>query len=179
MTAAPVRSLRVGTSGTCETVTLADEPVEITGYAPPANSRCSSTTSPCCRCSPPTPPPWRSCLPQGCAHRDQPGDPRRPTRITTVKAAAKAQRDAHSAETTGQHCRPRHQTVPATHPAPCAANGAGGKISYTPTGIVVILDRPITPRLGHALRLLLDEINTTRPRITGAPRSPTDSPNHD
>jgi hypothetical protein len=42
-----------------------------------------------------------------------------------------------------------------------------GTITYTPHTITVVLDRPATPRLTRALRLLLDEINTTPPRLPG------------
>ena len=46
----------------------------------------------------------------------------------------------------------------------------GGAITYTPTTVHVELDQPATPRLSRALTLLLDEINTTPPRIPGDPR---------
>jgi Transposase protein len=46
----------------------------------------------------------------------------------------------------------------------------GGTITYTGTTITVELDQPNTPRLTHALALLLDEINQTPPRIPGDPR---------
>ena len=45
-----------------------------------------------------------------------------------------------------------------------------GTITYTTTTITVVLDRPATPRLTRAVRLLLDEINTTPPRLPGDPR---------
>lgn len=45
-----------------------------------------------------------------------------------------------------------------------------GIITYTPQTITVVLDRPATPRLTRALRLLLDEINTSPPRLPGDPR---------
>ena len=45
-----------------------------------------------------------------------------------------------------------------------------GTITYTPHTITVVLDRPATPRLTRAVRLLLDEINTTPPRLPGDPR---------
>jgi Transposase protein len=45
-----------------------------------------------------------------------------------------------------------------------------GTITYTPQTITVVLDRPATPRLIRALRLLLDEINITPPRLPGDPR---------
>lgn len=46
----------------------------------------------------------------------------------------------------------------------------GGRLTYTPTEITVTLDRPTTPRQGRALTLLLQEINTTPPRLPGDPR---------
>ncbi|MGH3798923.1 MAG: putative transposase [Pseudonocardiaceae bacterium] len=46
----------------------------------------------------------------------------------------------------------------------------GGHLTYTPHTITVTLDRPATPRLTHALTLLLDEINTNPPRIPADPR---------
>jgi len=46
----------------------------------------------------------------------------------------------------------------------------GGELTYTPQTITVTLDRPATPRLTRALTLLLDEINTTPPRLPGDPR---------
>ena len=46
----------------------------------------------------------------------------------------------------------------------------GGVITYTKTTVHVELARPATPRLTKALGLLLDEINTTPPRIPGDPR---------
>jgi hypothetical protein len=45
-----------------------------------------------------------------------------------------------------------------------------GTITYTTQTITVTLDHPATPRLTRALRLLLDEINTTPPRLPGDPR---------
>ena len=45
-----------------------------------------------------------------------------------------------------------------------------GNLTYTPHTIVVTLHRPATPRLTRALTLLLDEINTTPPRLPGDPR---------
>ena len=45
-----------------------------------------------------------------------------------------------------------------------------GTITYTPHTITVVVDRPATPRLTRALHLLLDEINTTPPRLPGDPR---------
>ncbi len=41
----------------------------------------------------------------------------------------------------------------------------GGKITYTTTTITVALDAPTTPKITRALRLLLDELNTTPPHI--------------
>ncbi|MCA1682340.1 MAG: hypothetical protein LC700_04345, partial [Actinobacteria bacterium] len=46
----------------------------------------------------------------------------------------------------------------------------GGHLTYTPHTITVTLDRPATPRLTRALTLLLDEINTTPPRLPADPR---------
>ncbi|HET9258106.1 MAG TPA: hypothetical protein VFO16_23320 [Pseudonocardiaceae bacterium] len=46
----------------------------------------------------------------------------------------------------------------------------GGQLTYTPQTITVTLDRPATPRLTRALELLLQEINTTPPRLPGDPR---------
>jgi Transposase protein len=45
-----------------------------------------------------------------------------------------------------------------------------GTITYTTKTITVVLDRPATPRLTRAVRLLLDEINTSPPRLPGDPR---------
>lgn len=42
-----------------------------------------------------------------------------------------------------------------------------GQITYTTTTITVALDTPTTPKITRALRLLLDELNTTPPRIPG------------
>ncbi|MCA1682204.1 MAG: transposase, partial [Actinobacteria bacterium] len=46
----------------------------------------------------------------------------------------------------------------------------GGQITYTPTTITVTLNTPTTPKITHALRLLLEELNTTPPHIPGDPR---------
>ncbi|HSO55952.1 MAG TPA: transposase, partial [Actinomycetes bacterium] len=43
----------------------------------------------------------------------------------------------------------------------------GGRITYTPKSITVALDPPPTPKITRALRLLLDELNATPPRIPG------------
>jgi DNA-binding CsgD family transcriptional regulator len=43
----------------------------------------------------------------------------------------------------------------------------GGQITYTTKTITVALDTPATPKITRALRLLLDELNTTPPRIPG------------
>ena len=43
----------------------------------------------------------------------------------------------------------------------------GGHITYTPKSITVALDPPPTPKITRALRLLLDELNATPPRIPG------------
>ena len=45
-----------------------------------------------------------------------------------------------------------------------------GTITYTTKTITVVLARPATPRLTRAVRLLLDEINTTPPRLPGDSR---------
>jgi hypothetical protein len=45
-----------------------------------------------------------------------------------------------------------------------------GTITYTTKTITVVLDRPATPRLTRAVRLLLDEVNTNPPRLPGDPR---------
>jgi hypothetical protein len=45
-----------------------------------------------------------------------------------------------------------------------------GQITYTPTTITVTLDTPTTPKITQALRLLLEELNTTPPHIPGDPR---------
>jgi transcriptional regulator with XRE-family HTH domain/enamine deaminase RidA (YjgF/YER057c/UK114 family) len=42
-----------------------------------------------------------------------------------------------------------------------------GQITYTTKTITVVLDTPTTPKITRALRLLLDELNTTPPRIPG------------
>jgi Transposase protein len=46
----------------------------------------------------------------------------------------------------------------------------GGTIAYTPATVTVTLDTPAAPRITRALRLLIDELNTTPPRIPGDPR---------
>ena len=43
----------------------------------------------------------------------------------------------------------------------------GGHITYTTKTITVALETPPTPKITRALRLLLDELNTTPPRIPG------------
>ena len=43
----------------------------------------------------------------------------------------------------------------------------GGRITYTTKSITVALDTPATPKIARALRLLLDELNTNKPRIPG------------
>jgi hypothetical protein len=48
--------------------------------------------------------------------------------------------------------------------------GLGGTITYTREKITVALDQPDTPRIARALRLFLDEINHTPPRMPGDPR---------
>ncbi len=44
------------------------------------------------------------------------------------------------------------------------------RLSHGRHTITVTLDRPATPRLARALALLLDEINTSPPRLAGDPR---------
>jgi len=46
----------------------------------------------------------------------------------------------------------------------------GGQITYTPKSITVALDTPTTPKITQALRLLLNELNTTPPHIPGDQR---------
>jgi hypothetical protein len=46
----------------------------------------------------------------------------------------------------------------------------GGTITYTTNAITVTLDTPTPPQNTQALRLLLDELNTTPPHIPGDPR---------
>ncbi len=48
--------------------------------------------------------------------------------------------------------------------------GLAGVITYTPAAITVRLDQPGTPRVAHALALLLDEINATPPSLPGDTR---------
>ncbi|MDQ3224060.1 MAG: hypothetical protein M3Q75_11415 [Gemmatimonadota bacterium] len=43
----------------------------------------------------------------------------------------------------------------------------GGQITYTTKTITVALDTPTTPKITRALRLLLEELNTTPSRIPG------------
>lgn len=43
-------------------------------------------------------------------------------------------------------------------------------ITYTTTTITVALDTPTTPKITQALRLLIEELNTTPPHIPGDPR---------
>ncbi len=45
-----------------------------------------------------------------------------------------------------------------------------GNLTYTPQTITVTLHHPATPRLTRALTHLIDEINTTPPRLPGDPR---------
>ncbi len=42
-----------------------------------------------------------------------------------------------------------------------------GQLTYTTKTITVALDTPTTPKITRALWLLLDELNTTPPRIPG------------
>jgi len=46
----------------------------------------------------------------------------------------------------------------------------GGHITYAPDTVTVTLDTPGAPRITRELRLLLDELNSTPPRIPGDPR---------
>src|SRR5258708_14215920 len=48
--------------------------------------------------------------------------------------------------------------------------GLAGVITYTPATITVRLEQPGTPRVAHALALLLDEINATPPSLPGDTR---------
>ena len=43
----------------------------------------------------------------------------------------------------------------------------GGQIAYTPTAITVTLDRPDSPRVAHALKLLAEELNATPATLPG------------
>ena len=42
-----------------------------------------------------------------------------------------------------------------------------GHIHYTPTSITVTIDQPHAPRIARALKLLIDQINTTPPKLAG------------
>ena len=42
-----------------------------------------------------------------------------------------------------------------------------GHIHYTPTNIAVTIDKPHAPRIARALTLLIDQINTTPPKLAG------------
>ena len=42
-----------------------------------------------------------------------------------------------------------------------------GHIHYTPTRITVTIDQPHAPRIARALNLLIDQINTTPPKLAG------------
>ncbi|MGH2842251.1 MAG: putative transposase [Solirubrobacteraceae bacterium] len=44
-----------------------------------------------------------------------------------------------------------------------------GQINYTPQAITVTIDCPHAPRIANALRLLIDQINTTPPTLPGDP----------
>lgn len=46
----------------------------------------------------------------------------------------------------------------------------GGTITCTPRVITVTLDQPPAPRIARALRLLLNQINATQPRMPGDTR---------
>jgi transposase len=279
VTAPPVRSFRVGPDGRCETITLADEMVEINGYGPARQLTLfehdqpvlqvltSDTTAPAAallawlRCR------WRieNAFKYLTAHHgidwlcDYHADinpdttmitnparlaarkhlataeaeladaeralaqllgsdqhhttintaiPTAQARITTARdtvAHAKTQRDAHPAKLPANiidpdakrarlrtHRRALQMTLRllaynAEHWLATQFNTylqdpdeyraitrnllhLGGTITYTTNTITVTLDRPPTPRLTHTLRLLLDEINTTPPRLPGDTR---------
>ncbi|MCA1674037.1 MAG: transposase [Actinobacteria bacterium] len=276
VTAAPVRSFRVGPGGICETITLADETVEIDGYgparqltlfehgAPVLQVLTSDTTAPAAallawlRCR------WRieNAFKYLTAHHgidslcDYHADVNPDTTMITNPARVAARKQLVTAEAeladaeralaqllgSDQHHTTINKAIPAaetrittaqaavrtakterdTHPAKLPANvidpdvkrarlrthrralqmvlrllaynaelwlatrlntylqdpdeyraitrnllHLGGTITYTTQAIIVTLDRPATPRLTHALRLLLDEINHTPPRLPG------------
>ena len=46
-----------------------------------------------------------------------------------------------------------------------------GQIRYTPTHITVTIDNPHAPRIARALDLLIDQINTTPPKLAGDHRT--------
>ena len=279
VTAAPVRSFRVGPAGTCEAITLADEMVEINGYGPARQLTLfehdqpvmqiltSDLTAPAAallawlRCR------WRieNAFKYLSAHHGIDAladyhadiDPdttkiTNPARVAARKRLAAAQGALADAEralaqllASDQHHTVINAAIPAaearitaahhavaaaktqrdTHPAKLPANHIdpdakrarlrthrralqmvlrllaynaehwlatqfntylqdpdeyraitrnllhlAGIITYTPQTITVVLDRPATPRLTRAVRLLLDEINTSPPRLPGDPR---------
>ena len=279
VTAAPVRSFRVGPAGTCEAITLADEMVEINGYGPARQLTLfehdtpvlqiltSDLTAPAAallawlRCR------WRieNAFKYLSAHHgidalaDYHADVNpdttmipNPARVAARKRLAAAQAALADAEralaqllASDQHHTVINKAIPAaeariaaahhavaaakterdTHPAKLPANHIdpdakrarlrthrralqmvlrllaynaehwlatqfntylqdpdeyraitrnllhlAGTITYTPQTITVVLDRPATPRLTRAVRLLLDEINTSPPRLPGDPR---------
>ena len=279
VTAAPVRSFRVGPAGTCEAITLADEMVEINGYGPARQLTLfehdtpvmqiltSDLTAPAAallawlRCR------WRieNAFKYLSAHHgidaladyhadidpdtttitnparvaarnrlaaaqaaladaeralaqllasDQPHTvinkaiPAAEARIAAAHqavAAAKTERDTHPAKLPANHIDPdakrarlrthrralqmvlRLLAYNAEHWLATAFNAylqdpdeyraitrnllhLAGTITYTTKTITVVLDRPATPRLTRAVRLLLDEINTSPPRLPGDPR---------
>ncbi len=279
VTAAPVRSFRVGPAGTCEAITLADEMVEINGYGPARQLTLfehdqpvmqiltSDLTAPAAallawlRCR------WRieNAFKYLSAHHgidaladyhaDIDPDTTKipnPARVAARKRLAAAQAALADAEralaqllASDQHHTVINAAIPAaearitaahhavaaaktqrdTHPAKLPANHIdpdakrarlrthrralqmvlrllaynaehwlatqfntylqdpdeyraitrnllhlAGIITYTPQTITVVLDRPATPRLTRAVRLLLDEINTSPPRLPGDPR---------
>ena len=279
VTAAPVRSFRVGPAGTCEAITLADEMVEINGYGPARQLTLfehdtpvlqiltSDLTAPAAallawlRCR------WRieNAFKYLSAHHGIDAladyhadiDPdttmiTNPARVAARKRLAAAQAALADAEralaqllASDQHHTVINAAIPAaearitaahhavaaaktqrdTHPAKLPANHIdpdakrarlrthrralqmvlrllaynaehwlatqfntylqdpdeyraitrnllhlAGIITYTPQTITVVLDRPATPRLTRAVRLLLDEINTSPPRLPGDPR---------
>ena len=279
VTAAPVRSFRVGPAGTCEAITLADEMVEINGYGPARQLTLfehdtpvlqiltSDLTAPAAallawlRCR------WRieNAFKYLSAHHgidalaDYHADINpdttkipNPARVAARKRLAAAQAALADAEralaqllASDQHHTVINKAIPAaeariaaahhavaaakterdTHPAKLPANHIdpdakrarlrthrralqmvlrllaynaehwlatqfnaylqdpdeyraitrnllhlAGTITYTHQTITVVLDRPATPRLTRAVRLLLDEINTSPPRLPGDPR---------
>ena len=48
--------------------------------------------------------------------------------------------------------------------------GTAGVITFTPETVTVTLQRPAEPRVARALALLINQVNTTPPRIPGDTR---------
>ena len=278
-TATPVRSFRVGPSGTTEMVVLADDPVEISGYGPARQLTLfehdepvmqiltSDLTAPAAallawlRCR------WRienvfkyltahHGIDWLCDYRADTGPDTtpitNPARVAARKTLTAAQTELATAERalaqllcSDQHHTTINKAIPAaetridrardavttaktdlkTHPAKLPANTLdpdatrarprtgrralqmvlrllafnaeywladrlnaylqdpdeyraitrnllhlGGQLTYTPHTITITLDRPATGRLTRALALLLDEINTSPPRLPGDSR---------